>query len=236
MTAFTASSIQLASTPSMCGRFTLRTPTPVLMRHSELESMPELPLRYNIAPTQPVAAVRPDASGREFAELRWGLVPSWAKDVKMGARMINARAESVAEKPAFRSAFRRRRCIVMADGYYEWQATNGKKQPYYIRLASDEPIGFAGLWEHWVGPGGASVESCTLVTTDANEFTRPIHDRMPVILSPVDYELWLDRKVEDQARLEPLLAPSTLPMRADRVSTFVNKPMNDAKECIEPLE
>jgi putative SOS response-associated peptidase YedK len=216
----------------MCGRFTLRTPTPKLARHFQLETMPELPLRYNIAPTQTVAAVRQGAAGHEFAELRWGLIPSWAKDLSMGAKMINARADSVAEKPAFLNAFKRRRCLVMADGYYEWQATDGKKQPYYIRLANDEPIGLAGLWELWVGPGGASLESCTIITTDANDFTRPIHDRMPVIVSPADYDLWLDPKVEDRARLDPLLTPSTLALRADRVSTYVNKHSNIGEECI----
>lgn len=219
----------------MCGRFTLRTPTPVLMRHFQLETMPELRPRYNIAPTQLVSAVRVEEGQRRYAEFRWGLVPSWAKEISIGARMINARAESAAEKPAFRSAFKRRRCLVMADGYYEWQATGGKKQPYYIRRAGDEPMGLAGLWELWVGPGGASLETCALMTTEANGFTLAIHDRMPVIVDPGDYDLWLDANIQSADRLQALLRPSQLELTAQRVSTFVNKPTNDAAECIEAL-
>lgn len=219
----------------MCGRFTLRTPTPVLIEHFRLETMPDLAPRYNIAPTQTVSAVRANDSGREFAQFRWGLVPSWAKELSIGAKMINARAESVAEKPSFRAAFKRRRCLVMADGYYEWQATGGKKQPFYIRLADDSPFGLAGLWEVWKSPDGKLVETCSLLTTSANVFTEPIHDRMPVILSPDNYDFWLDPKMSDREKLEPLLAPSEMKLRADRVSTLVNKPTNDVAECIAAL-
>ena len=223
----------------MCGRFTLRTPTPVLMEQFRLETMPELTPRYNIAPTQTISAVRAAGdkieSGREFAQFRWGLVPSWAKELSIGAKMINARAEGVAEKPSFRAAFKRRRCLVMADGYYEWQASGGKKQPYYIRLADESPFGLAGLWETWKSPEGKLIETCSLMTTAANAFTEPIHNRMPVILAPADYDLWLDPQMIDREKLEPLLAPSDMKLRANPVSTLVNKATNDVPACIDPL-
>jgi putative SOS response-associated peptidase YedK len=217
----------------MCGRFTLRTPSNVLVTQFQLAVDPQLPLRFNIAPTQPVAVVRQTSadSPRELAMLHWGLIPSWAKDPKMGARMINARAETVAEKPSFRAAFRRRRCLVLADGYYEWQSTGGRsKQPYYIRRRDDAPFAMAGLWEHWP-KGDPPIESCTVITTAANDLTRPIHDRMPVILNEADYARWLDPELEDAGAL--LMPQEEGTLRADCVSTHVNRPANDDPRCIE---
>ena len=160
----------------------------LLVQQFLLDSGPELPLRYNIAPTQQVAVVRKTAElpQRHLVQLKWGLIPSWAKDAKMGARMINARGETVAEKPSFRAAFKRRRCLVLADGYYEWQKSGSKKQPMYITLTNERPFAFAGLWEYWDGAGDGPIESCTVMTTTSNDLTSNIHDRMPVILGEDD--------------------------------------------------
>jgi putative SOS response-associated peptidase YedK len=234
----------------MCGRFTLTDPDQDLAVQFNLPEIPELKPRYNIAPTQPVAAVRVVTSAetgpaRELALLHWGLIPFWAKDPKIGARMINARSETVAEKPAFRAAFRRRRCLVLADGFYEWKKIERGKQPFYIRLQDGRPFAFAGLWEHWKAPKdpadtsgagqGATVQSCTLLTTEPNDLIRPLHNRMPVILHPGNYDLWLDPEVEQIERLRPLLgAYPPEEMEAYPVSRFVNKPGNDDPRCIEP--
>jgi len=221
----------------MCGRFTLITPAETIAEQFQLPEVPSLSPRYNIAPTQPVAAVRqpPGNGGRELAMLRWGLIPFWAKDPKIGARMINARSETVAEKPAFRAAFRRRRCLVLADGFYEWQRLERGKQPFYIRRHDEGPFAIAGLWEHWEGPEG-KIESCTLLTTQPNDLVRPLHNRMPVILHPDDYDLWLERNVQEYALLQPLLHPyPSEDMLAYPISTWINKPENDSPRCIEPL-
>ena len=213
----------------------------VLVEHFQLNTADQLPLRFNIAPTQLIAVVRrtPGAPSRELSLLRWGLVPSWAKDATTGSPMINARAETVAEKPTFRTAFRRRRCLIPADGYYEWQKVGARKQPYYIRLRDGQPFAFAGLWEGWRGGGAEGdqpLETCTIITTDANELSRPIHDRMPVILSVEDYDLWLDPGVEERAKLESLLQPyDPTRMAADPVSTFVNNVRNDDDRCVAML-
>jgi putative SOS response-associated peptidase YedK len=221
----------------MCGRFTLRTNAAALVEHFGGELPFDVPLRYNIAPTQPVATVRisPDDGCRHWQMVRWGLIPSWAKEESIGNRMINARAETLTEKPAFRAAWRRRRCLIPADGYYEWQKTGKSKQPFYIRLRDDSPFAMAGLWESWMNPAtGAPVESCTVITTDANELTRPIHDRMPVILHAADYDRWLDPQLPNLDRLRELLRPfDSLAMRADPVSTLVNNPRNDNPRCVE---
>ena len=173
----------------------------------ELSEVPELSPRYNIAPTQDVAAVRAADSGRELVALHWGLIPSWAKERSIGARMINGRSETVAEKPSFRSALKSRRCLIVADGFYEWQKLGARKQPFFIALADRRPFAFAGLWERWAGEGGEPVESCTILTTTANEAIAPIHDRMPVILDREHHGVWLDRGVTDAAALLPLLRP-----------------------------
>lgn len=230
----------------MCGSFTLRTRLNQALQQFGLDEVPDLRLRYNIAPTQNVAAVRksPDDPKRQLVMLRWGQIPSWAKDLKIGSTLINARGESVAEKPSFRTAFKRRRCLVLADGYYEWKKPAGTtskkavKQPYYIHMEDDRPFAFAGLWEWWEGtaetPG--PIESCTIITTDANDLTRPIHDRMRVILKQDDYELWLDPELQAKEPLLPLLVPyASDEMRTDPISTHVNSPRNDDSACIEPL-
>lgn len=222
----------------MCGRFSLSTPAEILADRFQLTSAPSLAPRYNIAPTQPVAAVRltPGHEGRMLELLRWGLIPPWAKDPSLGAQLINARAETAATKPAFRAAFRQRRCLVPADGFYEWQREGLRKQPFYIRMRDGKPFAFAGLWEHWEGLDGAAIDSCALLTTEPNELLRPVHDRMPVILDPRDYELWLDPEVRKLERLTPLLRPyPPEDMTAYPVSPRVNNPRNDDPLCTEPL-
>ena len=196
--------------------------------------------RYNIAPSQGILVVRAAPDGvdgaREAAVLRWGLVPSWAKDPDIGNRMINARAETVAEKPSFRAAFRRRRCLVPATGFYEWQAANGPKTPYNIGMADGGLFAMAGLWEHWTAPDGAAVETCAILTTEANELLRPIHARMPVIVAPGDFDLWLDPALAMPELLEPLLRPfDPAAMAAHPVSRHVNNVRNDDPACLESV-
>lgn len=227
-----------ASMKTMCGRYTLRSSLKQLadLFHVGDVSLPLFDTRYNIAPTQEVLAVRqPD--GRELVELKWGLVPSWAKDPKIGYRMINARCESVAEKPSFRSAFKRRRCLIPADGFYEWKKTGDKtKQPYFVHLKDDQPFAFAGLWEYWERDGEI-IESCTVITTDANALMKPLHDRMPVILPAASYDEWLDPDNQATEDLPRLLRPyPSEEMNAYSISTYVNSPKNRGPECIERIE
>jgi putative SOS response-associated peptidase YedK len=223
----------------MCGRFTLRTPAGDLARHFDCAFDP-LSARFNIAPTQIVTAVRREdaESPRRLDRLRWGLVPSWAKDPSIGNRMINARAETVAEKPAFRVALRRRRCLIPADGYYEWLKQGTAKQPFCFHLRDNGPFAFAGLWEIWRGgTEDEPVRSCTIITTEASQLARPIHDRMPAILEPADYAAWLDPTLQDPASLKPLLHPFESPqLVVHPVSTFVNRPQNDDPRCVEPVQ
>jgi putative SOS response-associated peptidase YedK len=222
----------------MCGRFTLRAAASVIAEQFGPFEMPPFAARFNIAPTQPVAIVRPTAagSGRELAWLRWGLVPAWAKDPAIGARLINARAETAAEKPAFRAAMRTRRCLVVADGFYEWQRTGRAKQAYLFQLRGGRPFAFAGLWETWRRPDNSPLETCTLLTTDANELVRPIHDRMPAILPPAAYQAWLDAAVENPSKLAPLFMPyPSGEMQAQAVGNFVNSPAHDSPRCIEAV-
>lgn len=221
----------------MCGRFTLAQPTAVLARLFDLEEPPGGLARYNIAPSQPVLAVRVGQERqREWAWFQWGLVPSWAQDPTVGARLINARSETVAEKPAFRAAFRARRCLIPADGFYEWRKSNGRRQPYYICLREGSPFAFAGLWEHWEGPEGSVLESCTILTTQPNELIRPLHDRMPVILPPEAYERWLDPDWRKPEGLLSLLRPYPAEaMIAYPVRFLVNNPKNEGAELIKPI-
>jgi len=219
----------------MCGRFYLDVPGEVLMEHFGLAAAPELAPRYNIAPTQAVAAVRAGPGGRELVRLRWGLVPAWAEGGRSPYNLINARAETVADRPAFRDAIRRRRCLVPASGFYEWQARPDGRQPWAISAGPGPVFAIAGLWERWEGEGRV-VESCTLLVTEANAAVRPIHDRMPVILAPENYAAWLDPRAQDPGRLAPLLRPCPPEgMRAWRVGRRVNSPANDAPGCLEPL-
>lgn len=221
----------------MCGRFTLTVPGEQAAPQFGLgPAGATLAPRYNIAPTQPVAAVRASESGRELALLRWGLIPPWAKDLSIGARMINARAETAAEKPAFRGAMKQRRCLILADGFYEWQTTGSGKQPFYFRVEGGRPFAFAGLWEQWRNHQGDQIHSCTILTTEANELVRPLHDRMPVILRLDDYERWLDPSLRDAAAVADLLAPySPDAMETYPVSKAVNRVSNEGVELIAPL-
>ena len=222
----------------MCGRFTQTAPPDVIAEHFHLDEPPLFKPRYNIAPSQQVAAIRinHDAAKRECIMLRWGLIPSWAKDPKIGNQCINAKAETVAEKPSFRSAFKKRRCLVIADGFYEWQIHGTRKQPMWIGLRDRRPFAFAGLWEHWSPNHGEPIESCTIITTQPNVLMQSIHNRMPVILAPQDYETWLDPAFQQVATLNTLLRPFPAEhMTAFPVSTVVNNPRHDAPQCLEPV-
>lgn len=223
----------------MCGRFTLTTSAETIASLFAGLQLPPLKPRYNIAPTQMVSCIRSGIENEmEYAQLRWGLVPSWSKDLKMGARMINARGETVAEKPSFRSAFKRRRCLILADGFYEWKKEGGEKQPYYVTKTDEKPFCMAGLWESWKNKEtDETVQSCTIITTSANEFMSPLHDRMPVILDGEHHPLWLDSEFEDRKRLESLLKPfaDEAGLQKRPVNKIVNRPINDSPECIAPV-
>jgi putative SOS response-associated peptidase YedK len=223
----------------MCARFTLRRRLNLVVK--ELAEMLPVGLfdfdqepRYNIAPTQHVAAVRasPDAGQNELVPLKWGLIPSWSKDPKIATSLINARGETVAEKPSFRSAFKKRRCLILTDGYYEWTGAKGKKQPWLFHYGNDHSFAFAGLWEHWKPADGDPVETCTLITTAANEMASKYHDRMPVIIDPDDYSRWLDPKAVG-ADLQPLL--ESRPVKGIEVSAanpVLNNPRHEGPDCV----
>ncbi len=257
----------------------MRVPARAVAEQFALLDLPDLAPRYNIAPSQPVAALRLMAGQphRQLVLLRWGLIPSWADNPAVGNRLINARAETAADRPAFRTALRRRRCLIVADGFFEWRAVEKggppssekrpraalRRQRYFIRLRDNRPFGFAGLWETWQPrekakvppaenpnpqihkspnpfsppPAPAAIESCTILTTEANELVRPIHDRMPVIIDAADYDLWLDPAVTQPEPLVKLLRPyPSRQMTAHAVSTLVNSPAHDDPRCIEPAE
>ena len=219
----------------MCGRYTLSTPVEKLAEEFGLVGqLPDLQPSYNVAPTREVPAVVSGGEGRRMEMLRWGLIPSWVDDPGIGSRMINARSETVAEKPSFRRAFKKSRCLMLADGFYEWRKENGGKQPYYIRMKTGQPFAFAGLWENWNKGEGGEIHSCAIITTDANDLMREIHHRMPVIMPPEYYELWLDPAVREPERLLPLLEPyPAADMEAYPVSRRVNSPSNDEPGCVE---
>ncbi len=219
----------------MCGRFTLTADLSTLQESFPFVEMPEgMQPRFNVAPSQPVAVVPNDGRNRlDF--FVWGLIPSWAKDPAIGNRLINARAETLQEKPSFRTAFRRRRCLVLADGFYEWKQAEKGKTPMYIRLASGKPFAFAGLWESWDAPDGSNVLSCTIITTEPNDLMATIHNRMPVILPEQAYPIWLESGEADTKKLNGLLKPYPAgEMQAYPVSPLVNSPQNDVPELILP--
>lgn len=222
----------------MCGRFTLWVQFGDLIKaFPGVDFAEPLPPRYNIAPTQQVVAI-PNDEPQRATLFQWGLVPFWAKDPSIGSRMINARAETAAEKPAFRAAYRRRRCLILADGFYEWRSEPGSrtKTPMYVRMASGEPFAFAGLWEIW-RPDDTPLLSCTILTTEPNELVAPIHNRMPVILPPDAYERWLDPDEVRSGALDDLLVPYPAEaMTAYAVTTYVNSPANDSPACIAPAD
>jgi putative SOS response-associated peptidase YedK len=224
----------------MCGRYTLRVSPAELAEIFETLRTIEWSSRYNIAPTQMVAAVRPagEGNGRDLVLLKWGLIPVWADDPKIGSSLINARAETVATKPAFRTALKKRRCLIPADGFYEWQAVPGQKvkQPLFISLRDVPVFAFAGLYEQWTSTAGVAIESCAIITTEANELMREVHTRMPVIVDRSDYDLWLDRDRQDPQEVLPLLRPYPADsMQRVPVSTLVNSLRNDKPECISRM-
>ena len=222
----------------MCGRFTLFEADKVLSKEFGVSGVPPLSPRYNIAPSQPIAAVRTPHTGigRELALLRWGLIPSWSKDPAIGNRLINARAETVREKPSFRNAFRRHRCLIPTNGFYEWQRQERGKQPYFVRMRDGRVFAFAGLWDRWESSDKDVIETCTILTTAANTVLAPIHDRMPVILPQAEYARWLDPALKDPDSLSPLLVPfPPEEMLAIPVSPRVNAPSTDDEKCIVPL-
>jgi putative SOS response-associated peptidase YedK len=218
----------------VCGRFSLDALPNTLASHFGLATVPALAPRYNIAPGQDIAVVRQGESGRECSLLHWGLVPAWSKEPKTKYSTINARAETVADKPAYRAAFRQRRCLIPATGFYEWQQQGDAKTPHYIRLQGGGLFAFAGLWEHWEHED-QTLDSCTLIVTTANRLMAPIHARMPAILDPVQYAAWLDPSNTDRTRLLAMLAPwCATPMEAWPVSRLVNNPRHDSARCLEP--
>jgi putative SOS response-associated peptidase YedK len=219
----------------MCGRYTLRTPIDVLAEGFEIQEYPSsITPNYNVAPTQEVAGLVEEEEKSKLEMFHWGLIPSWAKDPAIGNKMINARAETVSEKPSFRSAFKKRRCLILADGFYEWQKTDNGKQPYHIKMQDDSPFAFAGLWEVW-DKYGEEIRSGTIITTDANDLMNEIHHRMPVILHPEDYGLWLDLDFDEKEALTALLKPyPSDAMEAYPVSRRVNKPANNEPSVLEP--
>ena len=220
----------------MCGRFTLTSPAQVIADAFGVDVPDGLEARYNICPSQAVLAIRraADDAPRSAAFFHWGLVPHWMKTPPKDARMINARSETVAEKPAFRDSFRAKRCLVPADGFFEWRKEADGKQPYLIRSTRGGPLAIAGLWASWRREGSPKLESCTLLTTTPNELMQPIHDRMPVFLPPEAWDLWLDPSVSDRGRLEALLHPAPEDwLEAYPVSKHVNSPRNDDAKCLE---
>ena len=219
----------------MCGRFTLTA------NAHEIEEAfglfdgldPALPPRYNIAPTQQILALRSTEAGRRYVSLRWGLVPFWADDLKIGSRLLNARADGIATKPAFRDALKKRRCLILADGFYEWRTEGKAKLPFHIRRIDRKPFAFAGLWERW-SKGESPVESCTIVTTDANDFMKPLHDRMPAILDPKDYDRWLGPSQEPASVVELLRPGANDGYEMTAVSPKVNNARFEDPACLEP--
>jgi putative SOS response-associated peptidase YedK len=220
----------------MCGRYTIIASPEALRALFGYEEQPNFPPRYNVAPTQPIAIVRLVDGKRHFALVRWGLLPSWVKDPKTFTLLINARGESAAEKPAFRAAMKRRRCLIPADGFYEWQAAGERKRPFYVHAKSGAPLAFAGLWETWTGPNGEELETAAIVTTTANRTLKPIHDRMPVIVPPEAFDLWLDGAAVDATTAAALIAsaPDNL-LEAYEISTAVNRTANDDPNLLEPV-
>ena len=222
----------------MCGRFTLTVDAASIQMHFPwLQDIPpQIMPRYNIAPTQPIAVVS-NHQPTNVTHMVWGLIPFWAKDPKIGSRMINARSETLAEKPSFKNAFKRRRCLVLTDGFYEWVKQPGEKTktPYYIRMQNDAPFAFAGLWEEWQGKDGSQLQSATIITTEPNELIAPLHNRMPVILAEEQYQDWLAPGEKTPAELAPLLGSfPAAGMKAYPVSTLVNSPANEVPEVILP--
>lgn len=223
----------------MCGRYRLSRRKQILAEHFDAPFDDDWEPRYNIAPTQPVPVVRqhPTEPTRHLAQMRWGLIPSWSKDASGAGRMINARSETVARLPAFRDAFKSRRCLIPADGFYEWKRAGNPRQPYCFEVNDGQLFAFAGLWEGWKYPSGTWIKTCTILTTTPNSVTAALHDRMPVILDPDHYDLWLDPGMNNFEDLGDLLKPFDAgAMRCYPVSSRINQVLNDDAECAKPLE
>jgi putative SOS response-associated peptidase YedK len=221
----------------MCGRYVITSAPEAIRRLFGYIEQPNFPPRYNVAPTQAVPIVRFVEGKRQFALVRWGLIPSWVKDPRTFSLLINARGESVVDKPAFRAAMRRRRCLFPADGFYEWKEEGGRKRAYFIRPKSGGPIAFAGLWETWTGPNGEEQETAAVVTTNANQTCAAIHDRMPAIIAPQAFDMWLDSGKVDAKIAEALIAPAPESLlEVYEVSTAVNRVANDSAALIEPAQ
>jgi putative SOS response-associated peptidase YedK len=219
----------------MCGRYLITSAPEAMRRLFRYLEQPNFPARYNVAPTQPIPIVRLHEGERQFALLRWGLIPTWVKDPRGFSLLINARGESVNDKPAFRNAMKRRRCLVPADGFYEWKDEAGRKRPFLVRPRSGGPIAFAGLWESWMGPNGEEMETAAIVTTRASRDVAHIHDRMPVIVPPEAFDFWLDCRAVDALTAAALITPSPGgQLEAYEVSSAVNRAANDTPALIEP--
>lgn len=219
----------------MCGRFTFSKNQEAIATKFKLKNLPEITPRYNIAPNQQLPAIIV-TDHKELKLFKWGLIPSWATDDKMGIKLINARTETVSTKPAFRNAFRSQRCLILADGFYEWRMENNQKQPYYFTMKDHEIFAFAGLWETWQNPEGEIINTCTILTTKANKIVSEIHARMPAILIESDYDLWLDTKIKKTDILVSILKPySAEKMVSYPVSLAVNKINYDGIDCIKKI-
>jgi putative SOS response-associated peptidase YedK len=227
----------------MCGRYAVISAPEAIRALLGYAERPNFPPRYNIAPTQPIAIVRLMDGKRQFALVRWGFIPAWVKDPKTVSLMFNARGETAAEKPAYRNAMKRRRCLVPADGFYEWKRDGQRKRPHWIRRRDSKPLAFAGLWETWTGPNGEELETAAIVTTAANDTLRPLHDRMPVVVPQEAFDLWLDPNADPRSAAALMApAPDDL-LEAVEVSSAVNRVANDdpalltpASEMPEPVE
>jgi putative SOS response-associated peptidase YedK len=220
----------------MCGRYLILSSPEAFRRLFGYRGQPDFPPRYNVAPTQPVPIVRMVEGERQFALVRWGLIPAWVKDPRNFSLLVNARAQSVNEKPAFRNAMRRRRCLFPADGFYEWKDDTGRKRPFCIRPKDHAPIAFAGLWETWMGPNGEEMETAAIITTDASAELAHLHSRMPVVIPPHAFDLWLDCASADAMIAAELLAPAPEgEFEAYEISSAINRAANEGPELIEPL-
>lgn len=218
----------------MCGRFVRKTDLRDAAKYFSVETLEALmPASYNIAPRQPVAVIMEEGR-RQIVSMQWGLIPSWSKDAKIGYKMINARSETILEKPSYKNAFIHRRCLIIADGFYEWRTEGKTKTPVYIYLENNEPFGMAGIYEPWTSDKGESIKTCSIITTEANGFMSTIHHRMPVILDKKDHDSWLAETFDEKTMLG-LLKPYPGAMKCHDVSGLVNSPMHDSEECIRPM-
>ena len=220
----------------MCGRFVQKVDLREAAKIFDAIVEAEQKINYNVAPRQPIAVIMEDGK-RKIVEMSWGLVPRWAKDASIANKLINARSETVAEKPSFRDSFKSRRCLIIADGFYEWQTKDGIKKPFYIFMKGKKPFGIAGLYDLWKDENGKEITICTIITTEANEFMKSLHHRMPVIISPENYNHWLDPAEKDTSKIGSLMKPwDSNEMDAYEVGTLVNSAGYNSAECINPLK